>query len=224
MARLMEIISKTPNPDVTIQSALREIDTQQLSIAMLGYTDDEKDAVLRNMSKRAAGLLKEEIKAVEDRSPPPFVIEEAMELFNQKLTKYARHFAEDERNTDVYAARYARGEESAKAPSEAPEYRFNSEEAILQSLRDLKRFIEVNGILALDGSESKVENPVIRKALQLLTDGWDPMEMHTILERTKQVYLDRERRLLDMTLDGIDCLASGGHLLALEERLKAHMV
>ena len=223
MPNLIQIIEKTPVPDITVQSALREIDTSQLAISMLGFDENEQEAILRNMSRRASALLLEEVEAIKDRHPP-FTIAEAVELFEQKLTKYARHFTEDDKNSEAYRYKNARSLDKDIKHLDRPSFDVTNEQTILNSFKDLKLFIHMEGALALEGIEESVDHPVVSKALQLLIDGWDPMVMRLILDRMKESYLDKQRRHLEMILDGMECLASSEHLIGIEERLKAHMV
>ena len=223
MPNIIQIVEKTTVPDVTVQSALREIDSSQLALAMLGYDEDERKIVLRNMSRRASKLLTEEVTANEEKQPPLFVIAEAIELFEQKLTKYARHYAADEKNTEAFRLKYARNKGESSEPLPRPTMDITNEETILASCKAIKQFIHVEGILALEGIEDEIDHPVVNKALQLLIDGWDPMVMRLILDKTKESFLDKQRRHLDMILDGMESLASAEPMIGIEERLKAHM-
>jgi len=47
--------------DRSIQIILREVDTRDLALALKGATDELKEKIFRNMSKRAASLLKDEL-------------------------------------------------------------------------------------------------------------------------------------------------------------------
>jgi len=47
--------------DRSIQIILREIDTRDLALALKGATDELKEKIFKNMSKRAASLLKDEL-------------------------------------------------------------------------------------------------------------------------------------------------------------------
>ena len=47
--------------DRSIQVILREIDTRDLALALKGATDELKEKIFKNMSKRAAALLKDEL-------------------------------------------------------------------------------------------------------------------------------------------------------------------
>ena len=125
---------------------------------------------------------------------------------------------------EAFRLKYERNTEDNSEPLPRPIFDITDEERILDSFRKIKQFIQVDGILALEGIEDEVDHPVVHKALQLLIDGWDPMVMRLILDKMKDSYLDKQRRRLDMILDGMECLASAEHLIGIEERLKAHMV
>ena len=150
-----------------------------------------------------------------------------VEMFEQKLTKYSRHFLEDERNVGVYAARYTRkkkGEEAApESGANPPSVDFSSLQSIRESFRILKRFIEEHGVLALEGAEEKIDNPVAKKAFQLLIDGWDPLVMRSILDRGMRSYFETERRKLEMIIEGFGCLATDQHFVGLEEQLSSYL-
>lgn len=48
--------------DRSIQMVLREVDTHDLALAMKGSSDEVKDKIFKNMSKRASALLEDELK------------------------------------------------------------------------------------------------------------------------------------------------------------------
>jgi len=48
--------------DRSIQRVLREVDTKDLSLALKASSDELKDSIFRNMSERAANLIKEELE------------------------------------------------------------------------------------------------------------------------------------------------------------------
>ena len=48
-------------PDRTIQKLMRELDSQVLAVALKEANDDVQDCFFRNMSKRAAGMIQEDM-------------------------------------------------------------------------------------------------------------------------------------------------------------------
>lgn len=49
-------------PDASIQRVLREVDSKDLAKAMRGTTEEVTERIYRNMSKRASGMMRDEIK------------------------------------------------------------------------------------------------------------------------------------------------------------------
>ena len=48
--------------DRSVQQVLREVDTKELSLALKGVSEEVANKVFRNMSKRAASMLQEEME------------------------------------------------------------------------------------------------------------------------------------------------------------------
>jgi flagellar motor switch protein FliG len=48
--------------DRSVQQVLREVDTKELSLALKGVSEEVANKVYRNMSKRAASMLQEEME------------------------------------------------------------------------------------------------------------------------------------------------------------------
>lgn len=192
--------------DRVIQMALREIDTTVLSRAMLAWNKAERNIILRNMSKRAAGILMDEVDQL-GSSVPQKTADEAKEFFLRKLKKYRQ-----------YVARRSQVE-----PTNAPALRTGSTEEIVESFVDLIRFARHHGMLAVGEAAVESEFPLVKKGLELSVDGWEPMLAHEILERAKRAYIRDAELKLDMIITGFDSLMSGDLPIALEERLRAYL-
>ena len=80
---------ETKTNDKIIQMSLREIDMRNLANAMLGYSELGRQAVFRNMPKRAMKSLLKDMNLRRDQTPVD-VIDAASQFFNQKLRKNAR--------------------------------------------------------------------------------------------------------------------------------------
>lgn len=74
--------------DRSIQVILREIDTRDLALALKGATDELKEKIFKNMSKRAASLLKDEL----DYMGPVRVKD--VEAAQQKIVEVVRRLEE----------------------------------------------------------------------------------------------------------------------------------
>jgi hypothetical protein len=193
--------------DRVIQLALREIDTTVLARAMVAWDEAERMIILRNMSKRAAAMLMDEVGRLAGSASEKSSTE-AKEFFLQKLRKYREYVARS----------------TIEPPAEMPALRTESAEAIVASFVDLVRLARHHGILALEGVAVESDLPLAKKGLELCMDGWDPMLAREILERSKRTYLDDVERRLDMLIIGFDSLKSGDLAIATEERLRAYLM
>lgn len=75
--------------DRGIQTLMREIQTESLVLAMKGADDDMKDKIFRNMSKRAAEMLREDLEA-----KGPVRVSE-VEAAQKEILSVARRLAEN---------------------------------------------------------------------------------------------------------------------------------
>ena len=220
MISIDDFAENTKTNDTIIQLSLMEIDTQDLAYAMIGYTEVGQEAVLRNMSKRAIRLLQDEVELQRDQAPD-HVILSATRFFNQRLRKNARYIARSDDTTREKLEDIIRSSDIPK--DEWPAINIDDEEGIVDTFIKIQALARKHGILALEGLESRVENSFMRKALEFLIDGWEPLLMQSILETYKQSYLRNVEKQLDMILEGIDSLASKDMPLVTEERLRAHI-
>lgn len=207
MVQVMDFQEVNEDNDRVIQSALRETDTTVLAQALTTMDQTERDVVYRNMSKRAHALLSEEVTQAE-QNVSQTAANKAKEFFVQKLRKYREYSA---RRPHVPVA------------DSPPELDTSSEESIIESFVDLVRYARIHGLLSLEGTGVQSEYPISGKGMELVIDGWEPMLIRSILERTKATYLAKVERRLDMIMDGIDSLTSGDLPIAVEERLRAYV-
>lgn len=217
MLKISDFLEKKRPNDRIIQMSLREIDTQDLSVAMLGFTEDEQGVILRNMSKRASKLLLAEID--DNREAPQHRIESAMQFFVQKVRKHARYLAKNDEEAREHLRRIV---DSGEVPHpELPEIDVENEESIVNTFVEIQKFVKKHGILSLEGIESQIDNPVMRKGIEYYIDGWEPLLMQSILDAYKTAHLKVIEKKLEMILAGIDSLASKDITLVTEERLRA---
>ena len=208
MQTFKELTEKVTVSDRAIQCALRECDEGEMADALLGMDDEERQLVYRNMSKRACKLLSEDVKERDRNRPPAVVTERCLEVFLRRVNKYAK-----------YEVRSPLPE-----AEEPPKIDISSDEAIMRTFVEIRAYAAEHGFLSLEGIEDKTENPVMRKGLELLVDGWDPLTMQTILERYKATYLQVVERRVDMVLAGFEALGGKDPALVIEEKLRPYVV
>ena len=207
MQTFKQLRDKLEISDRNIQSALRETDAGELADAMIGMNAEEQEWVYRNMTKRATALLKQDVEEREKRRPPESVTERSLEIFLRRINKYAKY------------------ELSSPLPevTDPPKVDISSEDAIIRTFVEIRTYIGRHSYLDLEGIEEQTDNPVMRKGLQMIVDGWDPLTMQNILERYKATYLQRVERQVDMMLAGFEALSVKDPALVIEEKMRPYM-
>ena len=218
---MIKLIDFKTGFDRVIQMALRDIDMRNLSEAMLGWNEEEREIIYRNMSKRAAALLAEEIEESEGQVPS-MKIEASQQFYLQKLQQHLKYYSRDnDEAKKLLAEIHQRKTESGV---QLPEIDLSSDEMLTKSFVGLSRFIRKHGILALAGVEDSVDHPLMKKALEYILDGWDPIFFQSILERMSAEYIRKVKRQHEMIITGIASIAAGDQPVGVEEQLRAFLV
>jgi hypothetical protein len=199
--------------NLVIQRALGEVDTGVLITAMAGLPEEVRGMFYRNMSSRTNAMCKEEIAS---RGPALSAraslsqarIEAAQAVVLQALRRCGEQ---------------AEGEAFQPDRGGAPEIRLDSPEAVIATFRSLASYVRKNGFLPLEAVEGAIDDPVMRKGIELRVDGWEPLLSRSILEKYKASALRSFETRLDMILEGMDALASRDLPQGVEERLRAHL-
>ncbi len=206
MAPFNDFLAATPSNDLVVQRALGDIDMDVLATALVNLPGDTQAIFRRNMSRRASDFLTDQLRAKRETSPER--IQAAQELLTELLRKHAK-----------------------SAPSEVPtgdknvlpEVSVDSPESIVSTFRALAIYVGEHGFLPLERLESSITHPLLRKGIEFLVDGSDPLLIRSILEKYRETYLQQVKATLNMILDGIECLAEKNHPYLVEQKLRAYM-
>jgi len=203
---LSDFAEQTERHDRAIQMALRETDMSVMVEFLAGVPESERAIIYRNMSERACEMLMKSIGEIEE-AVSPAQQQRAEQFFLQRLSRFLNYTSRAQ----------------SPLPDHPPELDFSSEEALVTSLLLVSRYERARGTLSLDGMVDQIEHPIAKKGMQMIIDGWDPLEQRAILERMKETYLSAEARTIDILIAGIDCLGGDEHPLVIEARLKAFL-
>ena len=206
MVRFEDFIQSTERNDMIVQRTLWEIDTEVLATALVEAGEEIQDIFHRNMSRRASGLLKDDIS--QKQGTHPSRIQSAQELLIQLLRKHSKYAVDEEPVPDKEAI---------------PTVQIDSVESTISTFRALASYVRKHGFLPLEGVEETITHPIMRKGIELLVDGWDPLYVQTILEKCKAAYLRSVETSIDMVLDGIESLAAKDLPQVAEQKLRAHL-
>jgi hypothetical protein len=193
-------------PDIVIQMALRDIDSEVLATVLADQGEDIRELIFGNMSLRAVACLREEVKDPETLATG--AIEAAQGHFGKLLQKHLE----------------TRKKEGAFPPApEPPAVDLASREAIIASFAALAQFVRRQGLLPLEDLRAATTNPMLRQGLQMLVEGWDPLLLRSVLERFKESWLRAQELEYDLIIEGIDSLASRDHALVTEQKLRSYV-
>jgi hypothetical protein len=206
MIQIEDFIEDTERNNRVVQRALREIDTEVLSAALVDLPEKLRGIIYRNMSKRACSVLTEDVKGKTGIHPTR--IQAAREILTQLLNKHKK---------------YAAAEGSDPAKEEIPPVRLDDPEQTIATFRALASYVHSHGFLPLESMERDIKHPLMRKGIEFLVDGLDPLWTRSVLEKYKATHLRGVETQLDMILDGLDCLASKDLPHVVEQKLRAHI-
>lgn len=207
MTQLLDFEERGERNDRVVQMALREIDARLLAEAAVAMNDEERNIVFRNMSKRAHRMIVEEIERAEETTSE-IAAKRAKEFFVQKLRKYRDYVSNRPESVDS---------------GDLPRLDTTDDESIVESFVSLAKLANQKGRLALEDVEMASELPIATKGMQLVVDGWDPLQARAILEQMKRTHIQELERRIDMIIEGIDSLMSDDIPIAVEEKLRAYI-
>lgn len=193
--------------NLTVQRSLRDIDTGVLATALVDLPRQIQDVFYRNMSKRACEILREEI--ISKHGIEQSKVHAAKELLIQLLNKYSAQSTNQEGILDS---------------ENPPRIAVDSPESIISTFRALASYVGRRGLLPLEHIENTISHPIMRKGIEFLVDGWDPMMIRAILEKYIDSHLLQMKASLQMIVEGIDSLGSKDVPAVTEQKLRAYVL
>lgn len=160
--------------------------------------------VYRNMSKRALGFLSADLELRKGTSRE--TIQAAGEFFRGLLEKHAAAFVE---------------EPTGPSDRKPPSLDFATSQATIASLLSLSEFVRDKGFLSLEELADKVPEPLLRKGLLMLIEGWDPLLIRSILETYKASYLRSQENRFDLVISAVESMAAKESYIVTELKLRA---
>ena len=193
--------------DLAIQHTLREIDPRSLARAMLPLPGSDRDVFLRNMSVRAAGMLKDDIAELE-RLPPGTCDARSAALQESMLEKMNRYLALIQENARL-------------TPSDPPRLAWDSEAELIEGLVQLKRYADRHGRASIAPLLGRDLHPLLMKGLRFYVDDWDPAVVQSVLEQTSESLAAWNANMMRIMIEGVAALFGTDLPQVVEEKLRA---
>lgn len=99
----------------------------------------------------------------------------------------------------------------------------SSKEKIIETFCNISEFLNHNSPLKLEDLKIEPENVLMKKGLEFLIDGWDPMLSQSILEQYKKSLLKKMETEFDMIIAGFESLTIKDYAPVLTEKLKSYL-
>ncbi len=176
-------------------------------MALVELAEEDRSIFMRNMSIRAAGLLKEEIAELERHTEGTFK-EKSEKTQGQLLSMLEKHYAMVRENEEL-------------TPDAVPPIRSKTEDELIETFVQLKRYTKRNGAISIESAITDGLPPLLKKGLELYVEGWDPPLIQSILEQMKESLITRYVNKQNMIFEGIGELTGHDVPQAVEEKLRA---
>jgi len=203
--------------DREIQTLMREVDQKDLVVALKAASDELKDKVLGNFSKRVRTFITEEMEFL---GPMPLSEVEEVQL---RIVQQVEQLAEQGHVTWPPVEKPA-SQSKAKKKKPSKKYLETQRRLKQQVKRPLSElsYDEINsvfvglgerarreGILALESLAQSMTDPFMKDGVQLAVDGTEPDLIIDILETWMESLLHEQKRKYQKVMEGIMAIQSG---------------
>ena len=208
--------------DREIQMLLREVDTRDLAVALVGARPAVQKAIYGNVSKRVEGLVKEHIGKVKSAGHEP----------SPEAGKLLVEIVEKLREAGLVV--WPRARRKPKSVSVSKDHRQTRKDvrALLRqsphdlSLDELTRLFvgldeiaRMEGILALDSYLARTKDDFVKTGLQHAVDGTEPALIQGILESWMASRLHDHAVRYRRVIEGVMSVQSGDNPRICEQKL-----
>lgn len=225
MSQGMQFDEMSELTDREIQMTLREVDTRDLAIALLGSGKKLQDRIFGNMSERAGDMIREEIegrkgtdaneiKAMRDR-----VLKTIQQLVEAGHILWPKAKEEGGTPTKKHAYEPIAPEVEKAIRTSLAQLSFDDIVAMYVGLAGVARR---EGILALERlvSIANREDGMLVQGLELAVDGTEPQLIQSILDCRASGLLRNLKMKYRVICDGVMSLHSGDHPALIEMKLR----
>ena len=215
--------------DRETQILLRETKTQDVVLGLKDASTPVKEKFLTNMSTRTRALFEKWIDALGDRDPKE--IEAARQRISEWLAKSVsdgRIVWPPEKKEPTPKPKAEREINKSRQETESPIKRYGQRPIPQLSLDELTTLIVTLaelarrlGVLSLERVEQYIEDPLVRKAVELVVDGVDTDQVRETLEELMQSLLKNQELMYRKAIDGMIAIQRGVTPPIIEEHLQA---
>ena len=208
-------------PDRAMQRLLREIDTSKIAHALIGAEKATRERVFTNMSKRAEEIIKETMDSL------GAVAERQIEAAMVDVHSVYRKLVDIGDVVDVGIAKADSSESVEHAPpikiiQEKGSSGFSTED-LMALFPEISSKAMAFGLLSLESDIEGIDDPIIKKGLQLVIDGTDPAYVESIMRSMLEKELQLMRTKYEAAIDSVMSVQQGDSPHIIGEKLEARL-
>ncbi|HAE21077.1 MAG TPA: hypothetical protein DCG47_01970 [Spirochaetaceae bacterium] len=201
MAILGAYLKDDDRNNMLLQRTIRDIDERDFIAALAGMDEASRQALYRNISRRAYESIYADL-AEKEASLGPQAIQAGVAEFLRILAMHERHAA-------------------IMAP-EPGEYRHGtgSIAALRSNLLIIAQACLEDDFALLERLRADEGDALMRDGIRMALDGTDPLAARGRLERRRELLLAAMGRRMDMAIEAFDCILSGESVGQTAERIE----
>jgi hypothetical protein len=209
--------------DHAIQGVLKEVEKQDLAVALQGASDAVQKAVFLNMSERAEHTLREDMEYMGPvkKADVTRARRRIVQVMNGVCDEDGRR--RPARPGPAREALERLSTETLQWLADKPVSARDSRE-LVDLLVQLAGIARSGGIPELESCVERMDDPFLVLGLQLAVDGVDPALLREILQSRKKALLHELERRLDVAIAGVDSIQRGHTPRIVEQRCGKHFV
>lgn len=214
-------------PDRTLQMMMRDIDNQDIARIAASCSPRLRERILENVTGRHRAQL-EAAAPDPDESRTREAFDRALDVANL-LLQY-REIRREDREDLTRTGRERREAQNrsgrdrfVELAGDRPSSRRTNAElvAVFKALAAVSRR---EGLLALDGIAAEfADEELLRRGMELMLDGYDVVDLRTMLETKRQALIEEFRRRTDVILEGLERISCGDNPEMVEDACRKHV-
>jgi flagellar motor component MotA len=215
--------------DREIQMILREVDTRDLAVSMLGANEAVNERYFANVSNRIGNLLREEMAARGEMSASDTaevqsrIVETILQLRDHGQIVWPKE-NEKPRPKGELGEGYVAAKERVKAQLAEKSYLDMNCEGITEAIVGLANVARAEGILELETLVDTASNDLLLTGIGLAVDGTEPELIQTILETRTEYLVLHCVTTCRMMMEGFMSIQCNDNPRIVEQKLRAFYV
>jgi hypothetical protein len=203
-------------PNRATQKLLREIDADDLARALTGADETTRAKFFANMSARAVAILAEEIRSLGDTDP------EIADAARGTIMSAYRKLVEAGEISSVHAVHEDRPKRIDPVSTiREPRTRDLHPEELKTLFEEMASKAKTHGIFSLESDAELIDDPIIKRGLELVVDGTDPQIVESALRDMLENRIRSIQKKYDAVIGAVLSVQQGDDAAAVRQKMES---